>query len=82
MPHDTRARLLAALLPLSILASACSRRETPQASASQDPYGMGKLAVETGYAIMQGKKPENPMILMASHLVTRDNIGSYQGWSR
>jgi ribose transport system substrate-binding protein len=53
-----------------------------QASASQDPYGMGKLAVETGYAIMQGKKPENPMILMASHLVTRDNVGSYQGWSR
>ena len=50
--------------------------------ASQDPYGMGKLAVETGYAIMQGKKPENPMILMASHLVTRDNVGSYQGWSR
>jgi ribose transport system substrate-binding protein len=31
---------------------------------------------------MQGKKPENPMILMASHLVTRDNVGSYQGWSR
>jgi ribose transport system substrate-binding protein len=31
---------------------------------------------------MQGKKPENPMILMASHLVTRDNVASYQGWSR
>jgi ribose transport system substrate-binding protein len=53
-----------------------------QASASQDPYGMGKLAVQTGYAIMQGKKPENPMILMPSHLVTRDNVGSYPGWSR
>jgi len=53
-----------------------------QASASQDPYAMGKLAVETGVAIMNGKKPENPMILMPSKLVTRDNVGSYQGWTR
>jgi ribose transport system substrate-binding protein len=52
-----------------------------QASASQDPFEMGKLAVQTGYAIMQGKKPEDPMILMPSHLVTRDNVGSYQGWT-
>ena len=52
-----------------------------QASASQDPFSMGKLAVETGYAIMNGKKPENPMILMPSQLVTRENVGSYQGWT-
>jgi len=31
---------------------------------------------------MNGKKPENPMILMPSKLVTRDNVGSYQGWTR
>jgi ribose transport system substrate-binding protein len=53
-----------------------------QASASQDPYAMGKLAVETGAGIMNGKKPENPMILMPSQLVTRDNVGSYAGWTR
>ena len=53
-----------------------------QASASQDPYAMGKLAVETGVAIMNGTKPENPMILMPSQLVTRDNVGAYQGWTR
>ncbi len=53
-----------------------------QASASQDPYAMGKLAVETGYKIMNGTKPEDPMILMPSQLVTRDNVGSYQGWTR
>ena len=53
-----------------------------QASASQDPYAMGKLAVETGVGIMDGKKPESPMILMPSHLVTRDNVGSYEGWTR
>jgi len=53
-----------------------------QASASQDPFAMGKLAVQTGYDVMNGKKPENPMILMPSQLVTRDNVGSYQGWTR
>jgi len=52
-----------------------------QASASQDPYAMGKLAVTTGVGIMNGKKPENPMILMPSQLVTRENVGSYQGWT-
>jgi len=52
-----------------------------QASASQDPYAMGKLAVKTGVDIMNGKKPENPMILMPSQLVTRENVGSYQGWT-
>jgi len=53
-----------------------------QASASQDPYAMGKLTVETGAGIMDGKKPENPMILMPSQLVTRDNVGGYAGWTR
>ena len=53
-----------------------------QASASQDPYAMGKLAVQTGIEIMNGKKPENPMILMPSQLITRDNVASYQGWTR
>ena len=52
-----------------------------QASASQDPYTMGKLALETGYDILNGKKPENPMILMPSKLVTRDNVGEYPGWA-
>jgi ribose transport system substrate-binding protein len=53
-----------------------------RASASQDPYTMGKLAVETGHAIMNGRKPENPMILMPSKLITRDNVGEYPGWAR
>ena len=51
-----------------------------QSSSSQDPAGMGRLAVQVGYDIMNGKKPENPMILMPSTLVTRDNVGSYKGW--
>lgn len=52
-----------------------------QASASQDPYTMAQNAVQVGYDIMNGKKPENPIVLMDSKLITRDNIGEYKGWS-
>jgi protein-disulfide isomerase len=48
MLHDTRARLLAALLPLVILAAACSQRETPQASARQVTASPGEVAAPTG----------------------------------
>jgi ribose transport system substrate-binding protein len=51
------------------------------ASASQDPYAMAQQAVMVGYDIMNGKKPENSMILMPSNLVTRENVGAYKGWS-
>jgi ribose transport system substrate-binding protein len=52
-----------------------------QASSSQDPYMMAQLAVQTGVDIMNGKKPENAMILMESKLITRDNVGDYKGWT-
>ena len=52
-----------------------------QASASQDPTEMGHLGVKTGYEIMGGKKPENPLILLEPKLVTRDNVDQYPGWS-
>ena len=52
-----------------------------QASASQDPYRMAQIAVETGYRIMNGEKPADPMILMEPKLITRDNVGGYKGWS-
>ena len=52
-----------------------------QATASQDPYAMAQLAVKLGVAALNGKKPEQPVVLMPSKLVTRDNVGDYQGWS-
>jgi ribose transport system substrate-binding protein len=51
------------------------------ASASQDPYAMAQQAVAVGYDIMNGKKPQDPMILMPSTLITKDNVASYKGWS-
>ena len=52
-----------------------------QASASQDPWTMAQTAVDVGYKLMNGQKPANPLILMPSTLITRENIGSYKGWS-
>jgi ribose transport system substrate-binding protein len=52
-----------------------------QASSSQDPWAMAQLAVKLGVETLNGKKPEKTLTLMPSKLVTRDNVGQYQGWS-
>jgi ribose transport system substrate-binding protein len=52
-----------------------------EASAAQDPYAMAQKAVEVGYNIMQGKKPDQTKILIPAELVTRDNVGQYKGWT-
>jgi ribose transport system substrate-binding protein len=52
-----------------------------QASASQDPWKMAQTAVAVGYDLMNGRKPANALIQMTPQLITRDNVGSYKGWS-
>jgi ribose transport system substrate-binding protein len=52
-----------------------------QASASQDPWAMAQKAVEVGYGIMNGHAPATATMLLPSTLVTRQNVGSYKGWS-
>ncbi|ACB95953.1 ABC transporter substrate-binding protein [Beijerinckia indica] len=57
------------------------RSDTPlQASAAQDPAGLGWRAVQIGYDIMNGKKPENRVTQLPPILVTRDNVNGYKGW--
>jgi ribose transport system substrate-binding protein len=51
------------------------------ASASQDPYIMARRATAEGVQIMAGNKPASPVTLLPSVLVTRDNVGSYKGWT-
>jgi ribose transport system substrate-binding protein len=51
------------------------------ASASQDPYAMAQLATRMGIEALNGKKPEKPVTLLPSKLITRDNVKDYQGWS-
>ncbi len=52
-----------------------------QASASQDPYVMAQTAVKLGVEALSGKKPAEPVVLLPSVLVTRDNVKAYKGWS-
>ncbi len=52
-----------------------------QASSSQDPYAMAQLGVRLGNDALNGKKPANTLTLMPSKLITRENVGQYQGWS-
>ncbi|MFL5252377.1 MAG: ABC transporter substrate-binding protein [Rhodopila sp.] len=51
------------------------------ATASQDPFQMARLAVQEGVGLLAGKKPEKDPLLMDSKLVTRENVGEYQGWT-
>jgi ribose transport system substrate-binding protein len=52
-----------------------------KASASQDFYAIPKTAVEIGLGLINGKKPDKPLILIPSTLVTRENVGDYKGWN-
>jgi len=50
-----------------------------QASSSQDPFFMARRAVQVGVALLNGQKPAATVELLPSKLVTRDNVGQYQG---
>ncbi|TAH46128.1 MAG: ABC transporter [Betaproteobacteria bacterium] len=52
-----------------------------EASASQDPWAMAQQAIVIGNDVLNGKRPANPMVLIPSTLITRDNVTSYKGWS-
>lgn len=52
-----------------------------QASASQDPFFMARRAVQVGVEILGGKRPANPVELLPSSLVTRENVNEYKGWT-
>jgi ribose transport system substrate-binding protein len=53
-----------------------------EATPSQDPYTMSQKAVEVGYEIMNGKKPQETTILVPVKLITRDNVADYTGWTK
>jgi ribose transport system substrate-binding protein len=59
-----------------------SNQDLFTATAAQDPYTMAQKAVEIGYDIKQGKKPEKDVTLIPVKLITRDNVAEYSGWTR
>lgn len=52
-----------------------------EASAAQDPYAMAVKAVDVGIEILKGNKPADPIILIPTTLITKDNIKDYKGWT-
>jgi len=52
-----------------------------KASASQDPYTMAGQSLELAAGILNGKKPEQKVILLAPKLITSENLGEYKGWT-
>ena len=51
------------------------------ASASQDPYTMGEIAVRQGAGLLNGQKPPQDVTQMTPKLITRDNVNQYTGWT-
>jgi ribose transport system substrate-binding protein len=49
------------------------------ASPAQDFPGLGSQSVQVGYDIFNGKKLDNPIVLIPIHLLTKDNIGDFKG---
>ena len=52
-----------------------------QASASQDPWAIARTAVQLGVGMMNGQRPDRPVVLLPSTLVTRANVRDYKGWA-
>ncbi|WP_028032360.1 ABC transporter substrate-binding protein [Chelativorans sp. J32] len=52
-----------------------------KASASQDPYVMAGQALEMGYKVLQGEKPDPDTVLLDPQLITADNVNEYKGWT-
>jgi ribose transport system substrate-binding protein len=52
------------------------------ASAAQDPFSMAGKAVEIGNDILNGKKPEQALVLIPVDLITKDNVDQYKGWTK
>ncbi|MBK5395906.1 ABC transporter substrate-binding protein [Pseudomonas sp. TH39(2020)] len=61
--------------------NALKTESSVQASASQDPWAMAQSAVVIGNDLLNDKKPAEVLTLLTPKLITRDNVGSYSGWS-
>lgn len=51
-------------------------------STAQNPYKMASVAVQMGYELMQGKKPAQTTVLLATPPITKANVASYKGWTK
>ena len=63
-----------------VVAALKSKGSRIVASASQDPYSMARKASDLAVDLINGKKPEQQVMLLDSKLVTRENVSDYVGW--
>jgi ribose transport system substrate-binding protein len=59
-----------------------AQKKLNAASAAQDPYTMAGKAVEIGYDVLNGKKPEQALTLVPVDLITKENVAQYKGWTK
>ncbi|MGU7771679.1 ABC transporter substrate-binding protein [Burkholderia sp. MR1-5-21] len=52
------------------------------ATSAQDPYKMAVTAVTVGNEILNGKRPQQPVTLLPTQAVTKENVASYRGWMK
>jgi ribose transport system substrate-binding protein len=52
------------------------------ATGAQDPYALAQQAVVVANGIMNGKEPAQKVIQLKPILVTQENVGAYQGWTK
>ena len=52
------------------------------ATGAQDPYELAQRAVEVADGVLHGKAPSAKIEQLKPVLVTRDNVGTYKGWTR
>ncbi|MEH1874104.1 ABC transporter substrate-binding protein [Nostoc sp.] len=57
-----------------------SKNSLYAATATQNPRGMARKAVQVGNDILNGKKPESPTILIPVKLITKNNVSTEKGW--
>lgn len=50
------------------------------ATATQDPRGMAKTAVQVGNKVLKGQKLESEDILIPVKLITKENVDTAEGW--
>ncbi|MDP0929502.1 ABC transporter substrate-binding protein [Paracoccus onubensis] len=50
------------------------------ASSAQLPRMLARAAVEAGIKLKNGETIDEPVMLVAPELITRDNVAQYQGW--
>ena len=51
------------------------------ASSAQLPAALADAAVQAGRDLVEGKTLQQPSILVAPKLITRDNVSAYKGWN-